>query len=827
MRIKLGLLLVAMTTLLIELLLIRIFDVILTSNLGYMVITTALLSLGLGGIYRAIRPLPAERNVNRNLAAFAALFGLSTLAILPVFNVLPFDFYELADAPVSQSLYLIGMYLSLAFPFFFAGLIFTTVFSEFSDRIQVLYCWDLIGAGLGAIILIPFLPKFGPGGMLFIAAALTLVASALFSGSWRWGGIVCAGVAMLILIPMMHYPDYYDFKEHLDKRGVKTAREHERIEFTRWDPISKIDVVDWLPRDPAKLKKMKSPISKKAQYDGGTQTSDIYQFDGDFQKLRNQVETGQFAEFHNAPWWEWGVLASHYLKRDQGQKVLIIGSAGGQETKAALMYGAGSIDAIELVGTVIDLGKVSYATYNGGIFNHPNVIARKAEGRSFLRSTNNKYDIIQIFSNHTSSSIASGTGAMDTSFLQTADAFQEYFSHLSKDGILHMNHHIYPKLVTTAALAWSRMGRKDFQKHVVVFHKREGRDNLPTLLIKMTPWTQNEIEELFGLLQMFGDEDTYKLTEDPINPDNSFLSPEFYSGKMSQSLLDSIPYRVAASTDDKPFFNFLRKKIGLLEPDSRTFVNEPTAGLINSQMHRGIPMDIIHLVVTSALGILAVMVFIFLPLTFSKVGRAKWPWKYTTLAYFSCLGAGFIIIELAFTQIFMKLIGYPLYAFSTVIFALLVSSAIGSVYSFKLGISPEKRWAVPFLGVLTTGLCLYIVYPHAFNMGLQLPLPGRIAVAFALIFPLGFFLGMPFPLGILAIRQMPRGAVAWAWSMNGLFTVVGGIGSVLLSIFFGFNISLLVAFAIYLAAFSFFAMLRSTATSGVEPSLEATKWAAP
>ncbi|MGB7932846.1 MAG: hypothetical protein WCH04_11595, partial [Gammaproteobacteria bacterium] len=712
MRIKLGLLLVAMTTLLIELLLIRIFDVILTSNLGYMVISTALLSLGLGGIYRAIRPLPAERNVNRNLAVFAAFFGLATLAILPVFNILPFDFYELADAPVSQSFYLIGMYLSLAFPFFFAGLIFTTVFSEFSDSIQILYCWDLAGAGLGAVILIPFLPKFGPGGMLFIAAALTLVASALFSGSWRWGGIVSAVVAMLILIPIVHYPDYYDFKEHLDKRGVKTARELERIEFTRWDPISKIDVVDLTPRDPAVLKKYQDThimgaISKKAQYDGGTQSTEIYQFDGDLQKLRNQVETGQFAKFHNAPWWQWGVLASHYLKRDQGQKVLIIGSAGGQETKAALMYGAGSIDDIELVGTVIELGKDRYATYNGGIFNHPNVIARKAEGRSFLRSTKNKYDIIQIFSNHTSSSIASGTGAMATSYLQTADAFQEYFSHLSEDGILHMNHHIYPKLVTTAALAWSRMGRKDFQKHVVVFHKREGRDNLSTLLIKMTPWTQNDIEKLFGLIKMFGDEETYKLAEDPINPDNSFLSPEFYSGKMSQSLIESIPYRVEASTDDKPYFNFLRKKIGWLEPDPRVFVNEPTAGLINSQMQRGIPMDIIHLIVTCALGILAVLVFIFLPLLFSKVGRAEWPWKYTTLAYFSCLGAGFIIIELAFTQIFMKLIGYPLYAFSTVIFALLVSSAIGSVYSFKLGISPEKRWAVPFLGVLITGLCLY------------------------------------------------------------------------------------------------------------------------
>ena len=55
-----------------------------------------------------------------------------------------------------------------------------------------------------------------------------------------------------------------------------------------------------------------------------------------------------------------------------------------------------------------------------------------------------------MFSNHTSSSIAAGTGAMATTYLQTAEAYKEYFSHLKDDGILHINHHIYPKMVATA-----------------------------------------------------------------------------------------------------------------------------------------------------------------------------------------------------------------------------------------------------------------------------------------------------------------------------------------------------------------------------------------
>ena len=85
----------------------------------------------------------------------------------------------------------------------------------------------------------------------------------------------------------------------------------------------------------------------------------------------------------------------------------------------------------------------------------------------------------------------------------------------------------------------------------------------------------------------------------------------------------------------------------------------------------------------------------------------------------------------------------------------------------------------------------------------------RILVAAAMIFPLGFFLGMPFPLGILALRHQPRGAIAWAWGLNGIFTLLGGLASVMMSIFFGFRLTLLVAAAIYIVALCCFARMRA------------------
>jgi hypothetical protein len=91
---------------------------------------------------------------------------------------------------------------------------------------------------------------------------------------------------------------------------------------------------------------------------------------------------------------------------------------------------------------------------------------------------------------------------------------------------------------------------------------------------------------------------------------------------------------------------------------------------------------------------------------------------------------------------------------------------------------------------------------------LQLPLPGRILVAGLMLFPLGFFLGMPFPLGVLAIAGRPRGAVAWAWGMNGLFTVIGGLLSMLLSLWYGFNFAIMFALCLYVLAFAAYRPLR-------------------
>ena len=812
-RLAFAVCLTALVTLMLELALTRVFDVILTPNLAYMVITCAVFAFGLAGLYATLWPLSGRADIERVLAILAAAFAIATVALLPTLNWLPFDFDEIGAHRLRQAGAFGVMYLALVVPFFLSGLILTTVFSRYARQIQRLYFWDLVGAAIGCLSLIPLLPTIGPGGLLFLAAGLGLIASALLARGRRWS-LGAAGLAVAVVaVPCVVPARRLDFRQHSSKRGVKEAQAQGIIEFSRWDPVSKIDII------PVQLEVghlgdsvLVSNAKWHIAYDGGQQSSNFFVFDGDLARLRSALDRGMAGAVAEN-FWQRGVLASHYLKRDRGQRVLIFGSAGGQETKAALVYGASRVDAIEMVRTVVELGTTRYAKAIGDIFHHPNVHVQVGEGRSFLRASHDRYDIIQIFSNFTTSSIANGTGAMSPAYLQTAEAYREYFEHLAPDGILHVNHLAYPRMITTAALAWRRLGRTDFRRHVVVIERTHGRDDLPTLLIKMQPWTAPEVADLRRFFAIdTALEYPRRVVEDPLDPSASFLSSDFYDGDFPAGLARRMSWRATPLTDDQPFFFFLRKRIGRLEPDPANFLNASVASVINRPLKAGrVPLDLLHLFVVGAVSLVFTAVAIGVPLWFAPIGRRKWPGKAASMTYFACLGAGFITLELVLIQVFMELIGYPVYTYSAVIFTLLFGAGIGSRLSAGLGVGVDRRWAWPFVGILTTGTVLLLSHQAIFAHFLAASLPVRLLVAAALISPLGLFLGMPFPLGILVMERQPRGAVAWAWGLNGIFTVVGGLTSVLLSIAFGFRITILIGLATYALGLGVFARMRRAA----------------
>jgi len=809
-RLSVGVLLISLSTLILELMLTRVFDVTLTPNLSYFVVSLAIFSFGVAGLLATLWPLDPQKDIRAVLVPCCVGFAAAVLLLNPIINALPIDYHRIVKAPITTVAAFCALYLTLLVPFGLAGYVLITVFSTYAARIQRLYFWDLIGAGIGTLIVVPFILRIGPGGLILCAGALGLIAAALFS-PWRAGRIggVVAAVA-IAAVPMIRGQNYILYRYHIDKRDILTAVRQGRDELVRWDPISRVDIIDQTlgPRNGAAAQQ---GINRKAiEYDGGNQTSYFYQFDGNLTALRARI--GKDPQLANVNFWQNGVLAAHYLKRDTEQSVLVIGSAGGEETKAALMYAARRVDAVELVPTVMRLALGRYSSYIGNILRNPAVHPHVGDGRSFLQHSQRNYDIIQLYSDYTSSSIAQGSGAVSPMYLYTTEAFAQYFSHLRPSGVLQINNFSYPRMITTAARTWRSMGRTDFQRHVAVYFC-PGQLTLPTLLIKMTPWTAAELATLDAFLgsPQLAPKDRSYLWEDPLDPSKSFLPPVFYSGLYPAALARQIPADFAPVTDDWPYYGNLRKHLARVAARPGNFLDPGTVFVLNSSIIRGVPMDVIHFFLTGAASVLFAILLILVPLRFSRVGREAGTAALPLLTYFSCLGAGFIILELVFIQKFMNLIGSPLYTYSTVIFTILCAAGLGSAASERLGIGPRQRWARPFLAVIAFTLALLVCYPDIAHLILALPLGGRIVLCGALLFPVGFFLGMPFPLGILAIERQPRGAIAWAWGMNGIFTAAGGLLAALLSLQEGFDFTILVALGCYVGALSVFAWMRDAA----------------
>ena len=801
-RVLPGLFLLACATLIVEVLLTRIFDVLLWPNFSFAIISGALFGLALGGLFEM---LAGERVTHAlSISRAALLFSISVWAIPPALNALPFSLDAAAAQPVRQLVWFLLLYLILLLPFSLAGICICRLFSQAGPDIRRYYFWDLSGAAAGTAVIVPLLPRLGPERLLLGAALTGLAASALFSDARRWRAAI-AGVGALLIAASAGLADHYaPLKLHDDKRGTEAGIDKGRLEFSRWDPVSEISVLD----QPATAKRSDR---KYIAYDGGSLSSHFYHFDGDYAALRSDLPDRLMDHF-----WQRGVLASHYLFRDRGERALIIGSAGGQEVKAARMYGAADVDAVEMVRTVVSLATGRYADYIGRIYDDPRVSLQVGEGRNFLRASGKRYDVIQIFSNYTSWSLASGSGALTPAYLLTEEAFGEYFAHLTPGGVLHINHHTYPRIIATAAAAWRASGRTDFRAHVLVFEKPDPSNRLPTILIKMSAWTPAEVADLsrFFAAPIRGDSPE-RLAENPLQPARSFLPDVFYSGELPRALVQRAPYNISPVTDDRPAFNFLRRSTRILSPDRSVGLNAEVAAHLNGQLRGGwLPMDWLHLILAGCASVFYGVIFVVVPLLLSSVGRQPWKRKATSLSYFAMLGFAFISIELLFIQLFMKLIGYPLYTVATVITVMLIGAALGSMSSSAVGGRDSTRWPIPFAGVMLCGLAIWAWQEPIARDLMAASQAMRIAVAAAMIFPISFFMGMPFPMGMLELRDKPSGAIAWAWSMNGLCTTVGSLITVLLSVYVGFRGTLLIALAVYGVAAVSFGLLRRANAAG-------------
>lgn len=485
------------------------------------------------------------------------------------------------------------------------------------------------------------------------------------------------------------------------------------------------------------------------------------------------------------------------------RKVLIVGAAGGHEILASLYFGAEQVTALELNATTVSLLTEHFADYSGRLASHPRVRLVNAEARSFLARDDARYDLI-FFVNPDSYSAqnaaTAGAFVLSESYLYTAEMIQTSLGRLEDGGVLAMQFGEFAyerrpnrtaRYVATARLALERMGSADAARHLLVA-TTPAFIQLSTILVKASPFTDAEVEHfLENTKRVPGSLPRHApgrvLDHGPVNQILALPAealPAWYA---------SHPHDVAPISDNAPFFwHFARFGTVL-----RTFF-EPLPGLD--------PQDSIGerlLLVLATVAALFAGVFLLLPFVAIRETWRALPHKGRSFGLFAALGCGFMFFEIALIQKLVLFLGYPTYSLSVTLMSLLVFTGIGSLVAGRRGGRSARAVAALF------GAIAVLTWFYQGGMGtvtealLGAPLPVRAAAAVAMLAPLGLVLGAFMPLGLAALAAGTRHAevyVAWAWAVNGFFSVIGSVLTAMLSMSYGFRAVLLLGLAAYALA---------------------------
>jgi len=194
------------------------------------------------------------------------------------------------------------------------------------------------------------------------------------------------------------------------------------------------------------------------------------------------------------------------------------------------------------------------------------------------------------------------------------------------------------------------------------------------------------------------------------------------------------------------------------------------------------------------------------------------------LIFFGAIGLGFMMVEISQMQRLSVFLGHPTYGLSVVLFVLLLAGGLGSYSTQRIENSRRKHSAIAVLILMLSVLMASgLLTPHVMSAFQVLPTPQRIAVATAVLFPLGFVMGTAFPIGLRAASAEASDLTPWLWGINGATSVCGSVLAVAISLNAGISNTFwtgLGCYAVAVGAFTWTARRKNLQTSRAGAALE-------
>jgi len=787
-QIYVGLFLVTMATLMYEILLTRIFSVTMYYHFAFVAISLAMFGLSAGSVLVYVFPDFFRQERAQSLLAQSSL----ALAI-----AIPVSFLLHLAIPFFIHRSLVGIfavvvnYCILSIPFVFSGVCVSIALTKFPEQISRFYAADLAGAAFGCLLLIVTLKITDGPTNVIIAAALISLGSLFFlagTGCQRLKRLAITTCVCLLGFTVANSILVHQQRGALKPIWVKGALE-ERPLFEKWNSFSRI-IVFGDPDEPI------API--------GWNISETYTVDHPVRQLRLNIDADAATVQTHFD----GNISDHdYLKYDltniahylrPNADVCVIGVGGGRDLLSALAFDQRSVLGIEINEDIIATVNGRYGDFTGHLDQNPRVTFVNDEARSYLTKEARQFDIIESSFIDSWAATAAGAFVLTENALYTVEAWQVFLDKLKPGGILTFTRWYNPeapdevyRLTSLARAALLARGVTAPGGHIMIVRKDQGA----SLLASNSPFTAHDVETIEQVAQRMN----FQILLSPKSAADPTLASIASQSDLT-TFYDNFPVDIEATTDNKPFFfNMVRFR------DMFTISgNELAQHNFNAVAY--FLLGILLLTVI-ALSYLCIIVPVQIKNKQPLPARA-WP----LAIFFAAIGLGFMFIEIGLMQRLIVFLGHPTYALSVVLFTLLLSCGAGSFVTTPISAHSGGRLDLGCLLALLAVLLVFKIWaPFLTDSYRAAATPQRIMIATGILFPLGLFMGMAFPLGIKRAATAIPSFMPWLWSINGAMSICASVLAMVISLGFGISATLWTGIACYAVAVGSYGWeLRST-----------------
>jgi hypothetical protein len=755
-----GLFGVTLSTLVLEIALTRIFSVTMWYHFAFVAISVALFGLTAGALIVHLLPRRfPEAGVRQQLWVFALLFAVSVAVCFAIQLAIPFT-PRLTLGGVAS---VVATCVVVAVPFVFSGVVVCLALTRFPGRVNRLYAVDLIGGGLGCILLVILFSWLdGPSLIVLVGALAALAACAFALDAGNRRGVALALTAAVALGGFAALNAYLNTRDDalLKIVWVKEARDTDH-DYERWNAFSRL-TMDGNVDDPA--------ATSAGLYIDSTAGTQMNRYGGDPSDsnfLRNEIQ--------NLP---------HHIRSDAD--VFVIGVGGGTDVLSALEFDQRSVTGLEMNGDIVDIAHRRYADFTGHLDDDPRVELVNDEARSYLARTDRRYDLIQISLIDTWAATGAGAYALTENSLYTTEAWNLFLDRLKPGGFLDVTRFyqdenqqgdpVEPveayRTVALAAEVLTERGVERPRDHIAIYSVPTGVNvDLATVLVSRDPISAADRAVLDERAEQY--EFIPLLTADTAtDPMLERLTAPGGPGPV----VDEVSADISPPTDNRPFFFQMAdldtfRQGGITRDD---FVTRPVLIL------GGLA------VVVLALAALCIA----FPLALARRrGQSYARRRFVPFyLYFAGIGLGFLLIEVAQLQRLSIYLGHPTYGLTVVLFSVLVFSGIGSLATERF-LRPERGVTLiaPLVALLGALVVFGIATPAVIEATESATTPARIATAVGLLAPLSLLMGMPFALGMSAAVATPGTPRAFLWGINGATSVCASVFGVVIALFLGIN----------------------------------------